>query len=619
MKKEHKGAFNKVLEINLTKQEYTIYKVKPKERKMYLGAKGLALKLLYDRMKPRLDPLGPDNYLAFMMGPLLGSGAPCSGRFSSVTKSPLTGIFTHSSCGGPFGMELKTAGYDGVLVYGKAKKRTYLLIDEKGVQFKDASKLWGMDTVNVQKELGPKGAALVIGPAGENLVSFANIASGHRFLGRGGAGAVMGSKNLKAVLAIGGAYKIVPVQKEEFAALKKVATKYINSNDVTSNKYRNYGTTANVRLCNEAGILPVKNFKTGQHVDHDKIAGETVKAKYDTKHATCRPCTILCGKKGTFAGKELIVSEYETVGLMGSNLGIFDPVKIAIWNKVCGDMGMDTISAGNVIGWVMEATEKGLVKSSLKFGKTKGIDETLRDMALRKDFGKEMGQGTKRLADKYGGKEFAIQVKGLEMAAYDPRGCFGQGLSYAVANRGACHLSTAIFAMETFFHLLKPYTVRAKADFVKFFENLNCCINSVHTCQFTAFAYTLEVPLTKYTPKKLLGGMMQHLPEAAVNMVDFSTYTKFWSYVTGVKISNAEFMKAGERIHILERYMNTREGITKKDDTLPLRFLKEPRESDKDGHTVPLDAMLPIYYKVRGYDKNGVPKKELLKKLGILN
>ena len=617
MKKDQIGPSNNILEVNLTKKSFHTYKVTKKERKEYLGAKGLALKLLYNRMKPGVDPLGPDNYLALMMGPLLGTGAPCSGRFSSVSKSPLTRVFTHASCGGPFGMQLKTAGWDGLLITGKADKPTYLEINEDGVTFKDASNLWGMDTTEIQKNLGSKGDALVIGPAGENLVRFANICSGHRFLGRCGHGAVMGSKNLKAILAIGGTHKILPVEEDEFKKVKKLATKYINRNEITSDKYRNFGTNANVRLCNEVGILPVQNFTKGKSPHAEKIAGEVVKENHNTKHHTCKPCTILCGKKGTFAGKELTVGEYETAGLLGSNLNIFDPVKIAQWNKICGDMGMDTISSGATLGWVMEATEKGLVKTFLKFGETEGIEEALKDIAFARGFGKEMGQGTRELAKKYGGMDFAMQVKGLEMPAYDPRGSYGQGLSYAVANRGGCHLSTAIFAMENFFHLLKPYTIRAKADFVKFFENMYCCINSLHTCQFTAFAYTLEVPLTKYTPKTMLAFMMQYLPEVAVNLVDFSIYTKLWSTTTGIKVSNAEFMKAGNRIHLLERYMNTREGISRKDDTLPERFLKEGRECDPENHTVPLDTMLNIYYNVRGYVKNGIPKKAVLERHGI--
>lgn len=617
MKKEIFGPSNKILEVDLTKKKFHLYHVTDKERRMYLGGKGLGLKLIYDRMKPKSDPLGPENYLAFMMGVLLGTGAPCSGRFSSLTKSPLTNIMTHSSCGGPFGMSFKTAGWDGLLITGQANKPTYLVITENGVEFKDASSLWGMDTTEAQKALADQGDALVIGPAGENLVKFANICSGHRFLGRGGQGAVMGAKNLKAIVAKGDVYKIIPKNKNEFDKLKKIATKYINSNDVTSDKYRNFGTSANVNLCNEAGILPVRNFTQGSSNEAGKISGETVKELHNTKHNTCKPCTILCGKKGIFNGQELAVSEYETVGLLGSNLNIFDPVKIAEWNKLCGDLGMDTISAGNVLGWVMEATEKSLVQSDLKFGSPDGVDQALKDIAFGKGLGKDMALGTRAMAEKYGGKDFAIHVKGLEMPAYDPRGSFGQGLSYAVANRGGCHLSTAIFAMETFFHLLKPYTIYAKADFVKFFENLYCCVNSLHTCQFTAFAYTLEVPLTKYTPKPILAFLMQYLPEVAIQLVDFSTYTKFWSTTTGIKISNSEFIKAGNRIHLLERYMNSREGITRKDDCLPERFLKEGRECDPKKRTVPLDKLLDCYYKARGYDQNGIPKKRVLDKAGI--
>ncbi|MBF0105144.1 MAG: aldehyde ferredoxin oxidoreductase family protein [Deltaproteobacteria bacterium] len=615
--KEIIGTSNKVLEVDLTKENFKVYQVTEEERRLYLGGKGLGIKLLYDRMKPKTDPLGPDNIIAIMPGILMGTGAPCSGRYSSVTKSPLTNIFTHSSCGGPFGMQLKTAGWDGLLIKGKSKKPTYLVITETGVEFKSAGHLWGKTTSETQKELGAKGAALVIGPAGENLVRYANIVSGHRYLGRGGQGAVMGAKNLKAVLAIGGVYKIVPARLEEFKKIKKKATDYINSNDFTANLYRSYGTSTNVNRCNAEGILPVKNFTKGRSDDAHLISGEEVKAKHKTKHHTCRPCTILCGKKGGYQGKERVVPEYETVGLMGSNLEIFDTEALALWNELCGEMGMDTISAGGVLAWVMEATEKGLIKSNLKFGSAQEVTQALEDIALGRGLGKDMGLGTRLLSQKYGGEHFAIQVKGLELPAYDPRGSFGQGLSYAVANRGACHLSTAIFAMETFFKLLKPYTIRAKADFVHFFENLNCCVNSMHTCQFTAFAYTLEVPMTKYTPDAVLGCLMQNIPEIAVNLVDFSIYTNLYKTVTGIKISNSEFIGAGNRIHLLERLMNTREGITKKDDTLPDRMLFEGRECDPEERAVPLEALLKNYYKQRGYDANGIPTRKVLSKFGI--
>ena len=245
------------------------------------------------------------------------------------------------------------------------------------------------------------------------------------------------------------------------------------------------------------------------------------------------------------------------------------------------------------------------------------MSEALKAIGQRRGQGDELANGTRWLSEKYGGRDFAIQVKGLEMAAYDPRAAWGQGLSYAVANRGACHLSAYLIALEIYEGLLNPYTTRAKPEFTRFFESLTACINSLHTCQFTMFAYTLEAPLTKYTPNLMLGMLMQYLPKTAIGLTDFSVYTQLWSTVTGIRMSNRKLFEAGDRIHVLERYMNTREGISRKDDTLPARLLKEGRRDDPKKRTVPLDLMLDRYYRIRGYDSNGVPTARTLEKLGL--
>lgn len=613
------GTNNKVLIVDLTTQTTDIYKVADQERLCYLGAKGLGLKLLYDRQEPGADPLGPDNHLAFMPGVLMGTGAPCSGRFFAVTKSPQTGIFASSSCGGPFGMQLKTAGWDGLLIKGKAEKPTYLYIDENGVEFREAAELWGLETTAAQEKLDAKRqASVVIGPAGENLVRFANIRSGHRFLGRGGMGAVMGAKNLKAVVAKGGAYKIRPVDTDRFDRHKKRATKYINTNEMTSDVYRKYGTAANARMNQEGGILPVNNFRDGKHPDFDEISGQTMAAKYDTSPHTCKPCTIMCGHKGTIRGETRAIPEFETVGLLGSNLGIFDSDAISDWNEICGRMGMDTISSGGTLAWVMEATENGLIDTDLRFGSTEGISQALEDIAYRRGFGDDMANGSRWLSTKYGGTFYAMHVKGLEMAAYDPRGSFGQGLNYAVANRGACHLSAYLSAQEVFFKMLSPQWTMAKAKWVRFFESLTACINSLQACQFTMFAYLFESPVVKINPTFVLWVNMQLAPEAAMPLVDMTLYRGFWSSITGQDISLWNFFKAGDRIHTLERYMNTREGISRTHDTLPPRMLREGRPCDPKGKPVPLNKMLDSYYKLRGYNRNGIPKPETLIKLGIV-
>ncbi|MBW2706167.1 MAG: aldehyde ferredoxin oxidoreductase family protein [Deltaproteobacteria bacterium] len=614
------GAGNRMLEIDLTTQRVKELQITDDDRRLYLGGKGLGLKLLFERLQPGIDPLGEDNYLAFMMGVLMGTGAPCSGRFAALTKSPLTGIMLTSSCGGPFGMAYKTAGYDGLLITGKSAKPIYLEIDSGGVKFQDGAHLWGKDTAETQELLSKnrKDGVLAIGPAGENRVRYANIASGHRFLGRGGMGAVMGAKNLKAIVAHGGTYRILPNDSNKFKALCKKATKYIKANKYTGDYYRNYGTNSNTRPCNEAGLIPVNNFRRGSDARTEDISGQAIQKKYTTRFDTCQPCTILCGHKGTYPdGSEQHIPEYESVNLLGPNLGIFDIDRISEFNDICGKMGMDTISAGATLSWVMEAGGKRLIKTDLKFGSPEGIADQLINIAHRRDQGDELANGTRWLSQKYGGKDFAIHVKGLEMAAYDPRGSWGQGLAYAVANRGACHLSAYLIAHEIYFKLLNPFKTYAKAEFTKLFESAYCGVNSLHTCQFTAYAYTAESPLAKYTPDPVLAVMMQYLPGVATKLVDLSIYSGLFESVSGIPMSPADFLTAGDRIHVLERHMNCREGISRKDDTLPDRLLNESREDDLKKRIVPLEKMLDKYYKLRGYDANGIPTVDTLKKLGI--
>lgn len=614
------GTSNIILEVNLTLKKTRQFEVSEKERRQYLGGKGLGLKYLSEKLKPGIDPLGEENYLAFMMGVLMGTNAPCSGRFAALTKSPLTGIMLHSSCGGPFGMAYKTAGFDGLLITGKTDNPTCLVIDENGVQFEDASHLWGKGTGETQRllNLGKASGAMVIGPAGENKVLYANVASGHRFLGRGGMGAVMGAKNLKAVVARGRTAKILPVNIDKFKKTVKIANKYINNNHFVGDLYRNYGTSANVNITNSGGILPVHNFREGADKKAALVTGEKMKDVYRTTPSTCKPCSILCGHKGTRPdGTQSQIPEYETVGLLGTNLGLFDTEIIMDLNNLCGDLGMDTISTGSVIGWAMEADEKGLLDTGLKFGDPDGVSEMITRISERRGIGNDLADGTRRLSEKYGGKEFAIHVKGLEMAAYDPRGSWGQGLAYAVANRGACHLSATTMALEVFMGYLNPHTSRSKAVFVKFFENLFAAVNSLHICQFAAFAFVLEPPIVKYTPKPMLGMTMQYLPRIATRLIFVPVLTNLYGAVTGIRITQQEMLRAGERIHLLERWMNTREGVSRKDDTLPARMLKEKRRTPTDHGNIPLKKMLDEYYRLRGYDENGIPEPEKLRKLGI--
>lgn len=615
--KEVAGTLNKVLEINLSLKTFSKFSISEQLRRMYLGGKGLGLKLLYDRMKPGIDPLGEDNMIVIMTGVLAGTSAPCSGRFHAVFKSPLTGITGSSSCGGSFGRQLKSNGWDGIILKGKSDKPITIHIHNDRVDFFDAADLWGKDISKTQSAItSKKKEALVIGPAGENLVRFANAASGQRYLGRGGLGAVMGSKNLKAIVAFKGRYKIVPFFKDKFQKIKGRANKYINRNNM-SLLMREYGTAANANPIIKNNMLPVNNFTCGNHPKAVELTGEVIKEIHNTKYHTCKPCSILCGHKGLFNGKQTTVPEYETLVLLGASLGIFDPNDISKFNEICNQKGLDTISAGGTLAWVMEANQKGIVKTDLEFGSSKQIIKALNNIADLEGFGKKMAMGSRELSNKFGGNAFAIQVKGLEMAGYDPRGAYGQGLGYAVANRGGCHLSSFLVGFENLLGFLKPDTIRAKPEFVKFFENIYAAINSMDICQFTAYGLTLETWLTRVTPHLVLKFIMQNIPTIAIALTDFSLYPKLFSAVSGIDLSSKQFLKAGERIHILERLMNTNEGIRKIDDTLPERFLLEPQKDDPKKRLVPLKPMLKKYYKLRRYDADGLPKKSLLKKLGI--
>ena len=612
----------KFLEINLTDSSFKEFRVSKDILKLYLGGKGLGLNLLKDRINKETDPMGEENILALMMGAYMGTNAPNSGRFDAVTKSPLTGIMVSSSCGGPFGMALKTAGYCGLLISGKSKKPVYISIKKNNeIEFIDAAHLWGLDTHETQEKLKVKNAGiLTIGQAGENKVLYANAISGHRFLGRGGIGAVMGSKNLKALIAHGKSVEIEIKNPEQFKKTKKKALKFINKNYFTSDLYRKFGTNSHVMLSNKNNLLPVKNFQFSESKEAYKISGEYIDKEFGQKPSVCIPCSIVCGHKSKFnEEKPIQVAEYETTGLLGSNLEIYDAHQIAKWNDMAGKYGMDTISLGTILSYATEATEKKIMETELKFGQAAPVTKMIEDIAFRRGIGDEFANGVKWLSEKYGGKDFAVHVKGMELSAYDPRGSWGQGLAYAVANRGACHLSATMFTLEPYLGLLNPYKVKTKAKFVNFLESLNSAINSTHVCQFTSYAYLLEPDIVKLTPKPLLKLTMQYLPDVALALMDLSIFSNTWQAVTGIKISPSEYLKAGERIHLLERYMNTKMGISSKDDTLPDRLLKEPRPEDKKKRLIPLQKLLKDYYKVKGYDADGIPTEKKLRAMKIIN
>jgi aldehyde:ferredoxin oxidoreductase len=611
---------NLVLDIDLSSGTIARIEISERQRRAFLGGKGLATKLLYDYMAPGFDPLSPENIMVIMTGPTAGTPSPAGSRFTVMCKSPLTGIYASSYVGGRFGISLKRSGYDGMMIRGKSDRKVYIRIENGKVSINDASELWGMDTRDIQNTRQQEGDWVVIGPAGENLVKFAVIASDKRVAGRCGMGAVMGSKNLKGVVATGDR-KINVADPDTFKKALKIAQRKVLAHDNTGRRLRELGTPQNVRAFGTTAIMPVKNFSKASFEKLENISAEKIRDTHKVMNHGCPGCPIKCGRIGTFNNKELVSPEYETIALFGSNLMMDDLNDIAAWNDKLNRLGLDSISTGNVIGFAMELTEKGMLKSDLKFGDPGKIALAIEDIAYRRGLGNDMAEGVKRLSQKYGGEDFACHVKGLEMAGYDPRGCTGQGLGYATANCGATHLSGSTHAVETdplgngAPSYLSPHGTKAKAHFVVLLQNLMEITNSAIFCLQTQYPFLEENVAYKYTPPPILRFIMRNMPSIAVATTDLSDYCGLLSGLLGYKISRKELYEIGERVFNLERLMNCREGIGRKDDTLPRRILEDADE--KGWARIELDKMLKKYYKLRGWDENGQPGQKVLNRLGI--
>lgn len=611
---QRSGKIARFLYLDLNSAHSYSYPISEKNQKLYLGGKGLAIKIFYDLLKDRLeniDPLGDQNLLIIAAGPFLGTKAPCSARFEVVTKSPLTGLLVGSSCGGPFGEALRSAGWDGLIISGRAEKMGRLTIDGEDAVLEDAESLKGLETSPCEEALalGPGDGALLIGPAGENLVRYANIRSGHRFAGRGGAGAVMGAKGLKAVVVRRGDRRIEPAYPARFERSVRRAKRNITRNEFSLN-YRAHGTAANLRPALKHRFYPADNFNAAPEAEAELLSGESMKARYKTSYSTCRACVILCGHKGRYPdGRERQIPEYETVGMMGGNIGNYDPDLLGLWNERLNELGMDSISTGGTLAWAMEAAQKGLRPSRLAFGETEAIPAVLEDIAHRRDEGDELAEGSRILSERYGGEDFAIQVKGLECAAYDPRSSWGQGLSYAVYNKGGCHLGSYLIGLERFQGYLPALTTAGKASWTLFCEDLYAAMNSLQICQFTGYGILTEPPIPRLIPKALLRVVTVLTPRISQLLMDWSLLSKMLSGITGYKIGKLALLKAGERITKLERWINLRMSDRATEDTLPARFTQE-------GETpVPLEPMRRRYYRLRGYDDNGRPTRENLERL----
>ncbi|MBN1889501.1 MAG: aldehyde ferredoxin oxidoreductase family protein [Thermoflexales bacterium] len=589
------GWAEQVLDIDLTTSSYKTYPLDMEMARQYIGGRGLGARLLWDLVGPGVDPLAEENVLIFTNGPLTGTGYQTSNRFSVSTKSPLTGTILDANSGGFWGMQFRKTGYAALIVRGKAPKPVWIEIKPGVVAFHDAAPLWGMRVFAVTERLGQnnnKRNVLCIGPAGENLSRMAAIMNDReRALGRGGPGAVMGSKNLKAIV-VEGSQRPEIADKERFKFMLYETRKLLAASPLTSQALPEFGTVVLMNIMNHVGALSTRNHQQTQFEGAEAISGEALSESYLVKNAACWACPIGCTRVSRTGKGESEGPEFETTWAFGAQCGVDDLEAIIEVNALCNDLGLDTISAGSTIACAMELSEKGYLDSELRFGRADLLARCVEDMAYRRDLGADMADGSLRLASKYGHPELSMSVKGLEMPAYDPRGLQGQGLLYATSNRGACHMRGNMVGLEVLGlpKLIDRFQVQGKSSFVILNQNSNAAIDSLVVCKFTNMGVADEY------------------------------FARVLSAVTGVPYATGDMIKAGERVWNLERLYNLREGFTRKDDTLPPRLLTEaPADGPSKGWVSHLEPMLEEYYRTRSWDENGVPTPKKLAELGLEN
>ncbi len=636
---KYSGYMGKVMMIDLSKSLVTEYPWSDRDRELYIGGKAMASKIMYDNFTGEETAFSEDNIIVVSTGPLTGTGAPCSNRMNISTLSPLTGITTSSNCGGNFGHYLKKAGMDALVIRGKCEKPTWIEIKNDKFFFHDAGDLWGMRVTETQEELQKimdnarkcrvKCGMLSIGPAGENLVKYAAVISGERAAGRAGVGAVFGSKNLKAMVATGN-HEVPVYSPEKFTKHCQKWTNTLRSHPLTGNQLPKMGTAGLVTPMQVRGILSSRNFAQGQFDEFEKISGEVLAEEYNIVNKGCMSCPIKCTRTVSVEGREVKGPELETLGLLGGGI-MNDNIELILkWNYELDELGMDTISAAGTLAWAMEANEQGLWKNGLAFGKTANISKTIENIAFRRGIGNELAEGTRWLSEKYGGKDFAIQSKGLELSAYEPRRSVGQGLGYAVSNRGGCHLNGGyLVIIENLGLTANPQTPHAKADLCMVMQDLMESVSMGGQCLFSSYAvfpgFLIAKPnsfVTRAVNKVIpfVGPVVRVLnkfPEMAQFHLPLLPHTKATELATGMKYNLAAFIRAGERSYNVERAVNAKFGVNAAMDTLPKRLTDVPQDPNDPSTKVPLGVMKKVYYEARGWDENGLPSDAKLKKLKI--
>jgi aldehyde:ferredoxin oxidoreductase len=611
------GYMGRILRVNLSTSELKEEIPDEQDLRMYLGGAGLATKYLLDEVPKGIDPLGTENKLIIMTGPMTGTMSPSTGRFSVVAKSPLTGFWGQANSGGFWGVHLKRSGYDGIIFEGKAEKPVYLVTDNGKAELKDAAHLWGKNTSEttkkIKEDIGEDFQVACIGIGGEKLVKYAAIMNDvenenwGRAAGRCGMGTVMGSKNLKAI-ASKGKLRVALAEPEKYRELAKERRDWVDQS-LLKMTLEVFGTTAILDMVNQRGGLPSRNWQTGYVEQFDKINGEAINDTILVEGKACFACPIACGrvsdiKEGKYASKGE-GPEFESIGAFGSMCDIYDLNAITLAHFLCNEYGLDTISAGSTIAFAMEAVEKGLLTgeewSTTKFGNPDAIIDLVHKIGKREGIGDFLAEGSKAMSEKlgHGSERYAMHVKGLELPAYDSRAAKITGLAYATANRGGDHI-TAYIEGPAFMSM--PFLIVDEGEVdesgileipeetrvVKEYEDAFGVFDAISGCKFMGMVLTGE---------------------------DWAVLIES---LLGYEFSEKDFRLLGERIYNIERVYNIREGLTRDDDTLPKRLLEEPLpDGPAEGQTVNLDPLLDAYYTYRGWDKNGVPTPEKLTELGL--
>jgi aldehyde:ferredoxin oxidoreductase len=595
------GYQGTVLRVNLTDKTIKNEELNLDDALKYIGGRGLGTKILMDEVDPKTDALSVENKLIFATGPLTGTNTPTGGRYMVITKSPLTGTVACSNSGGYWGAELKFAGYDVVIIEGKSEEPVYLNISDDSVEIKDASAVWGKtagETTSALEEAhGEKVRVATIGPAGERLSKISGIMNDRgRAAGRSGVGAVMGSKNLKAIVVRGTG----KVNVNDAVMLKEAFSKSmakIRENGVTGQGLPTYGSAVLVNIINENGVLPTNNYQESYFDKADEISGETLAEKFMKKKDPCYRCPIGCGRYCEVDGIEGSGPEYETIWGFGSDCGVSDLGAIIKANYWCNEYGLDTISASATIAAAMELYQKGYIKKEdlegapeLIWGNAEAVVEWTKLMGQTKGLGAKMAEGSYRLCESYGVPELSMSVKKQEMPAYDPRGIQGIGLNYATSNRGGCHVRGYMISPEILSlpQGLDRFATDEKAAWTKIFQDFTASIDAVGLCLFTSFAMGAD------------------------------DYADLYNSICGTKLTGNEFIEIGDRIWNLERLYNLKAGIDPSEDTLPKRLLEEPISAGPStGHVNKLSVTLPQYYNARGWTEKGIPTEEKLTALGL--